>query len=466
MKPSLIFTLCFLAQAQTSQVRADVITDWNDLMLDTFANQGSTATPPVNSRTMGMLGGAMFDAVNSINRNYESYLGYFDPSTAGSGIDVNAAASVAAYTVLTSIYTDQYGAGNGYLSNFTTMYNNQLASISDGEAKTRGIEVGLAAAQAMITARANDGKDATITYSPQPFGTPGRWQPGSTAGAWGASSGTFLMSQWGGVTPFALNSSNQFRPNGPAGFTGDYAAWVQSAQYTAEFNQVKSLGGSTSTTRTADQTEIAYFWVDGPGTSSPPGHWNRIAQTVSASAGLSIEDNARLFALLNLASADAGIASWEAKVFYDTWRPMIAINTADTDGNVDTIADGAWAPLIPTPSFGAYTSGHSAFSMAAATILANYFGDNTPIVVESESPFLTPGLTRSFNSFTDAAEEAGMSRIYGGIHWESDNIDGAILGENVGNFVYGNFLQAVPEPSAILLLGIASLATLRRRRLS
>jgi len=449
-----------------SHSHADVITDWNDLMLDTFANQGSTATPPVNSRTMGMLGGAMFDAVNSINRNYQSYLGYFDPSTAGSGIDVNAAASVAAYTVLTSIYTDQYGAGNGYLSNFTTMYNNQLASISDGEAKTRGIEVGMAAAQAMITARANDGKNAAITYSPQPFGTPGRWQPGSTAGAWGASSGTFLMSQWGGVTPFALNSSSQFRPSGPAGFTGDYAAWVQSAQYTAEFNQVKSLGGSTSSTRTADQTEIAYFWVDGPGTSSPPGHWNRIAQTVSASAGLSIEDNARLFALLNLAEADVGIASWEAKVFYDTWRPMIAINTADTDGNVDTIADGAWTPLIPTPSFGAYTSGHSAFSMAAAVILANFFGTNDiPIVVESESPFLASGLTRSFASFTDAAEEAGMSRIYGGIHWESDNLDGAELGENIGNFVYSNFLQAVPEPSGILLFGIAGLATLRRRRL-
>jgi membrane-associated phospholipid phosphatase len=464
MKFRLAHLCSLLLLAPTARLQADVITAWNDLMLDTFASQGSTATPPLNSRTMGMLGGAMFDAVNSINRNYESYLGYFEPTTAGVGIDINAAASVAAYTVLNSIYVSQYGAGNAYLASFNSMYNSQMSGIADGEAKTRGIEVGLAAAQAMVTARANDGSNAPVTYSPQPFGTPGRWQPGTTVGAWGTSSGSFLNSQWGGVSPFTLNSSSQFRPDGPAGFNGNHTSWVQSTEYAAEFNQVKSLGGLNSTTRTADQTQVAYFWVDGPGTSSPPGHWNRIAQSVAASAGLSVEENARLFAHLNLAMADVGIATWEAKVHYDTWRPMIAINTADSNLNPDTIADASWAPLIPTPSFGAYTSGHSAFSMAGATVLASYFGNDTDIVVESESPFLQSGLTRSFSSFTDAAEEAGMSRIYGGIHWASDNVDGAILGENVGNFVYSNFLQAVPEPCSLLLIGIAGLTTLRRRR--
>lgn len=449
--------------------RADVITDWNALMRQTFAAEASSATPPVNSRTMGMMGGAMFDAVNSVNRNYNSYLGYFDPTTSGIGIDMDAAAATAAYQVMTSIYTDLYGAGNSHQSNFTNLYNSHMAAIADGTDKTRGIEVGAAAAAAMIAARASDGWNATPTYSPQPLGSVGRWQPGSTPGAWGASTGTFLKSHWGNVTPFTLNSSSQFRPDGPTGLNGttpaDYAAWVQSASYTAEFNQVKNYGGNSSSLRTADQTVIAYFWVDGPGTASPPGHWNRIAQSISASAGLNIEENARLFALLNLAEADVGIATWEAKVFYDTWRPMIAINTADTDGNPDTLVDAAWTPLIPTPSFGAYTSGHSAFSMAAATILAEFFGtDDIAFTTDSESPFLPAGYTRSYSSFSQAAEEAGLSRIYGGIHWQSDNEDGALLGESVANYTFNNFLLPVPEPAGVLLLGSAMLWMGSRRR--
>jgi hypothetical protein len=248
-------------------------------------------------------------------------------------------------------------------------------------------------------------------------------------------------------------------------FNGDYAAWVQSTSYTEQFNQVKSLGSATGSTRTADQTNIAYFWVDGPGTASPPGHWNRIAQTISASQGLSVEDNARLFALLNLAEADTGIATWEAKVYYDNWRPMLAINTANTDGNASTIEDAAWTPLIPTPSFGSYTSGHSAFSMAGAVILANFFGtDNIAFSTETESPFLAPGTTRSFNSFSEAAEEAGMSRIYGGIHWMDDNLDGAALGSNIGNYISSNFLQPVPEPAGVLLISITGLIFILRRR--
>jgi membrane-associated phospholipid phosphatase len=462
-----ILALAFVAA--TSVLRADVVTEWNAIMRQTFAAEASSAAPPINSRTMGMLGGAMFDAVNSVNRNYQSYLGYFNPTTAGVGIDMEAAAATAAYNTMTSIYTDRYGVGNPYLSNFTTLYNTQMAAIAAGDSKTRGTEVGAAAATAMITARASDGWNAATTYSPQPFGTVGRWQPGTNPGAWGASTGTFLYSQWNNVTPFTLSSASQFRPGGPAGLTGttpaDYQAWVQSPQYTAEFNQVKSLGSSTSSTRTADQTVIAYFWVDGPGTASPPGHWNRIAQSISASAGLNLEQNARLFALLNLAEADTGIATWEAKVYFDTWRPMLAINTADTDGNPDTLVDAAWTPLIPTPSFAAYTSGHSAFSMAGAAALAAFFGtDNIAFTAESESPFLPVGYTRSFTSFSQAAQEAGMSRIYGGIHWMSDNTDGSTLGASVAAHVTDNFLLPVPEPAGALLIGSAGLIFLLRRR--
>ncbi|GEP44118.1 phosphatase PAP2 family protein [Brevifollis gellanilyticus] len=471
----------FLPVLAASHLQADVITDWNGIMRDAFKGQGSQGNPPMNSRIMGMLGGAMFDAVNSVDRSYNSYLGYFDPTTAGSSTDVNAAAATAAYGVLSSVFNDLYGAGNGFTLGFTNKYNEQMSLIADGEAKTRGMEVGQAAANAMTSTRASDGWNDTPTYAPQAFGTVGRWQPGSTAGGWGAGAGTFLKSWWSDLTPFTMNSQSQFRPGGMnmgtsmdrsvsyVPFNGNFQTWVNSQSYTQQFNQLKAIGGISSSVRTAEQTEIAYFWVDGPGTASPPGHWNRIAATVSASMGLSVEQNARLFALLNLAEADVGIATWEAKVLYDNWRPMLAINTASTDGNPDTIEDGAWSPLIPTPSFGAYTSGHSAFSMAGATILANFFGtDDITFTTDTESNQVA-GLTRTFNSFTDAAEEAGMSRIYGGIHWMDDNIDGAILGEQVGNWVYNNFLGSVtpvPEPSTALLLGLASMVLLRRRRRS
>jgi len=444
----------------------DVILEWNTLMRQTFAAEGSTATPPANSRTMGMMGAAVYDAVNSVNRSHSAYLGYFDPTTSGSSTDMSAAAATAAYHTLSSIYTDLYGASNPYQANFDSLYSTQMATIGAGNAQTRGIEVGMAASQAMVTARANDGWNAVATYTSQPLGTVGRWQAGSTPGAWGAGNGTFLQSQWSEMTPFTLNSGDQFRPGGPNGYQpANYTAWVQSAAYEAEFNQVKDLGGMTSTTRTADQTNIAYFWVDGPGTASPPGHWNRIAQSISASAGLNLEQNARLFALLNIAEADTGIASWEAKVYFDSWRPMLAINTASTDGNPNTLEDAAWEPLIPNPSFGAYTSGHSAFSMAGATILAQFFGtDDIAFTTDTESPFLPLGYTRSFSSFSEAAEEAGMSRIFGGIHWMSDNLDGAILGENVGSYVFANYFQPVPEPGGAMLIFCGGLLFFRRRR--
>ncbi len=447
-------------------IRADVVLEWNALMLQTFANEGSTATPPSNSRTMGMLGAAVFDAVNSVNRSYTPYLSYFDPVTAGAGIDMSAAASAAAHAVMQSIYTDLYGAGNSYAANFSNLYDTQMAAITDSEAKTRGIEVGLAAAQAMISFRADDGWNAVSTYEPQPLGTLGRWQAGTSFGAWGSGSGSFLKPQWAEMPAFTMTSSSQFRPGGPNGFQpGNYNAWVNSPAYVADFNQVKEFGGTHSTSRTDDQTNIAYFWVDGPGTASPPGHWSRIAATVSVEQGLSLEQNARLFGLLGLAQADTGIASWEAKVYYDSWRPMYAINTASLDDNPLTMEDTSWTPLIPTPSFGAYTSGHSAFSMTGATILQNFFGtDDIAFITDTESPFLPDGYTRAFGSFSEAALEAGMSRIYGGIHWMSDNLDGAVLGANVADNVYNNFMLPVPEPGSVLLLGLTAFSLLHRRR--
>lgn len=456
----------FLTVLGCSSLRGDVITEWNTLMRQTFAAESSSATPPTNSRTMGMMGSAMFDAVNSVNRTYSGYNGYFDPTTAGTDIDTTAAAATAAYNVLVSNYNDLYGSGNSYVSSFTSLYNSQMSSIADGAAKTRGMEVGLASAQAMIAARTNDGWNAASTYTTQPLGTIGAWQPGTSSGAWGSSTGTFVKSEWGYVTPFTMSSTSQFRPTSIAGYqANDLAAFVASQTYTDGFNQVKSLGAATGSTRTTDQTNIAYFWVDGPGTASPPGHWNRIAQTVSASMGLSVEDNARLFALLNIAEADAAIATWDSKRFYDFWRPMMAINIASTDGNPDTIEDASWSPLIPTPSFPAFVSGHSTFSMTAAVMLANFFGtDNIAFTADSESPFLPLGYTRDFTSFSQAAQEAGMSRIYGGIHWAWDNTQGQELATDLANSVFNSYFQPVPEPGSAIFLFCAGLVLILRRR--
>jgi membrane-associated phospholipid phosphatase len=191
--------------------------------------------------------------------------------------------------------------------------------------------------------------------------------------------------------------------------------------------------------RTADQTQVAHFWADGAGTYTPPGHWNEIAQITATSQGNTTVQNARLFALLNIGLADAAIACWDAKYAYNYWRPITAIRNADTDGNPETAADPTWTPLIATPPFPEYSSGHSTFSRTAATILAMFYGtDSIPFTVGSDG---LPGVTRSFNGFSAAADESGISRIYGGIHFPSGNLQGQACGYSLGQLVAGNFLQ-------------------------
>ena len=207
---------------------------------------------------------------------------------------------------------------------------------------------------------------------------------------------------------------------------------MSSIAYATAWNEVRQLGAASGGTRTDEQTTIARFWADGGGTYTPPGHWNEIAATVAREIGNGLADNARLFAALNLAMADAGIAAWDAKYAAEFWRPITAIQQADRDGNPATIPDSTWTPLLVTPPFPEYVSGHSTFSGAAAAILAGFFGNETTF--SSETPGLT-GVTRTFTSFTQAAEEAGRSRIYGGIHFEFSNADGQSLGRSIAGVV-------------------------------
>jgi membrane-associated phospholipid phosphatase len=208
--------------------------------------------------------------------------------------------------------------------------------------------------------------------------------------------------------------------------------------YAFDFNLTKEVGDLNSATRTAEQTTIARFWADGAGTVTPPGHWNVIARELAISRGLSPAENARLFALLNIAEADAAICAWDAKYADNFWRPVTAIRAADTDGNPATDPNPAWTPLLATPPFPECTSGHSTFSGAAATVLARFFGsDAIPFVTTSED---LPGVTRSFSSFWEAAQEAGISRIYGGIHFMTANHLGLSSGARIGSYVMDNFL--------------------------
>ncbi|MEA5620007.1 ScyD/ScyE family protein [Cronbergia sp. UHCC 0137] len=411
---------------RVDQEDSDVVLDWNATLLNAIYEDKTT--PPIASRNMAITQTAVFDAINSITGTYENY--HFT-GTAPTGASPEAAAASAAHQVLVNLYPQQ----KDYFDNALTA---SLAEITDGTAEDNGVTFGRTVADNILSLRSADGSTNTVTYTP---GTnPGQWQPTAP----GFASG--LLPQWGQVTPFGLTSGNQFRPDGvPA---------LNSADYTIEFNQVKDLGSINSTTRTTEQTEIAKFWADGSGTFTPPGHWNQIAQNVAAEKSNSLVDNARLFALLDISLADAGIAAWDAKYHYDFWRPITAIQNADSDGNADTIADASWKPLLTTPPFPEYVSGHSTFSGAAETILTELLGNNVSFTTNSLG---IPGVDREFDNFTDAANEAGISRIYGGIHFNSANVEGLATGRSVGNYVLENLLAPVISDTTAPTINISSI---------
>jgi hypothetical protein len=294
------------------------------------------------------------------------------------------------------------------------------SAIPDGPMKQRGSAWGASVAAQLLAARADDGSEAVGSWPGSDI--PGRWRPTIS---FGGVVRPALAPLWGSVTPFALERIDRFRPPAPPP--------LRSRRYAAEVNYVRQIGALDSVSRSADQTEIAHFWGYGPGTATPPGHWNQIAQAVAIGQRNSLAENARLFALLNLALADAAIVSWDAKYEYDYWRPITAIQLADADQNFLTTAAPGWLPLLPTPPFPEYTSGHSTFSGAAAAVLAAFYRrDRVAFSVGSDD---LPGVLRSYHGFSHAAYESGMSRVYGGIHFTSANVHGLLGGARIGNYV-------------------------------
>ena len=227
---------------------------------------------------------------------------------------------------------------------------------------------------------------------------------------------------------------------------------LDSAEYAEAFNQVKATGGKASTVRTPEQTQIAIFWSDFSYTAMPPGHWHEIATTIASDRKNTLAENARLFALLSMAQADAAIVCWEAKFRYNLWRPVTAIRRADQDDNPLTEVDAAWDHLLAAPPFPGYTSGHSAFSKASAEVLAFFCGTDAITFVAGSDAL--PGVFRTFHSLSACADEVGLSRIYGGIHFMFDNVNGKSSGLLIGNFVCANFLLANNALPAVHMEGL------------
>ena len=390
--------------------RADVVTEWNVIALQAHAAAGLNGVR--RTRVLAMVHAAVHDALNAIDRRAEPYA--LDIRTVKTA-SAEAAVASAAYTVLVALVPSQQTALDG-------AYAASLRAVPEGPAKADGIAVGALAAHYILFLRQNDGSSAVVPYSPGNH--PGDWRPTPPAFA------PALLTEWGQVTPFVLRTVDQFRGRGPLSLT--------SRRYARDFEEVRLLGSATSAVRTADQTEIALFWLE----ASVDG-WSRIARTVSADAHLDLWQNARLFALITLAMADAYIAQFDEKYHYSFWRPVTAIQEGDADHNRQTAGDPAWMPLRPTPPFPEYSSAHAAVGAAAAEAMERFF-DTDDMSFTMSSP--TAGnAVREFTGFRHAAEENGVSRIYVGFHFRHSVQDGLKMGRRIGRFVVRRTLRPVGE---------------------
>jgi PAP2 superfamily len=354
--------------------------------------------------------------VDAIDRTSSPFL--IHPHARGKASPVAAADAAGLFTASALFPTDT--------ALFQATYQSALAGVPDGQGKTDGIAVGRSVAEQVLIARTTDGANAVVNYTP---GTaPGDWRPTPTAFA------PAQTPQWPDVTPFALKSGSQFRPGPPPALT--------SPEYTAAFNEVKDLGSVNSTDRTAQQTDVARFWAGAAGTPQIAGYWNEIAENAATSQGNTLDQDARLFAELNVTLADATIANFDAKYTYNRWRPVTAIQLADQDGNPDTVADPSWLPLNNTANNPSWVSTHADISGAAAATLANFFGtDNISFSLTSSD---LKGETHSFSSFSAAAAEAENSVVWSGNHFRFDVTAGDAQGRSVAQFIDQNFFKPLP----------------------
>jgi hypothetical protein len=398
---------------------ANVVLHWNEILLQSLVSQ-----PPrvPLARNLALVHVAMFDAVNAIDRSYVPYAAHVHASL---GASLESAAAQAAHDTLVALYPSRQAVYDAALAE-------DLAGIAPGRAR-QGVAIGQEVARQILALRANDGASAIMTYTP-PNNDPGTYQ--LTPPNFAPAANVHVPF----ITPFAVESSFQFRP-------GPYPA-LDSPEYAADFNEVKLVGASDADTadrdgnvlpdRTADQTLVAELWRL-PLTNHQV--WNRIAQDQAAAHHLSLPDTARLFALLDMAINDGLQTSNESKYHYVLWRPITAIQRADEDGNPDTEAEATWMTEHPTtPAYPSYASNASAIGAASATVLAEVFGANDIPFQVNWAAYTSQGGPRSYAGFWAAADEMANSRIYGGIHFRFDCVAGQQIGRDVGGYVLANFL--------------------------
>jgi hypothetical protein len=384
---------------------ADVITDWNEnaVSFGVLHNIG----PPPAERIIAMTQVAMFDAVNSIERKYRPYLVQLPASPTASK---DAAAAAAAGTVLAGINPQTQATMKSLLESY-------LAAIPDSPAKAEGIRLGEAVAAKILEERANDGARAPDTYRPR-----------TTAGIYVPTAPT-TAPQWPKVKPFALTSASQFRPAPPIA--------LESAQWAADYNEIKELGSRASTKRSARQTEDARFWLVTDGRGYYP-----IIRTLVEAKKLSLVDSARLFALAAVAREDALIAVFDAKYHYEFWRPVTAIRNGDIDNNSATERDAAWEPIDATPMHPEYPCAHCISSASLVGVMDVVFGTAEMPEVSIASP-TAPGVVHRWTNVRAFSDEVSEARIWAGFHYRFSTKVGQDMGHKIGEYVAKNLMQPV-----------------------
>jgi hypothetical protein len=389
----------------TSVAFADAVTDWNAIMRNTIASQNALA----QARFAAITHLAVFEAVNAISKEYKPYIGEINPQP---GASPDAAAVAAAHRVLKT-YFPASGAS------LDADRDRSLAAIPEGASKTEGIAVGEAAAAAMIARRSNDGSASVKPYTP--INGVGFWQPTPPAFAPAA----FL--HWGKVAPFGLNRPEQFRPPPPPALT--------SRQYARDYNEVKNVGGVLSLERLQDRADVARY----ASLTSPALLWNSVAVQLATAQRTSLTENARTFALLNAAIADAAVAVFEAKYHYNLWRPVTAIWAGESDGNPRTAADAGFNTFIATPPYPDYPSGFGGLSNAASYVLERTFGSGRHLIALS-LPTL-PGVTLEYKRLREITDDIADARVYGGIHFRFAQEAAEVLGRRVGQYIMTTHLR-------------------------
>lgn len=388
--------------------QTDMVLDWNDIAVNSIVGIAQQR-PERGMIRLAMVHLAIYDVLNAIaGYPFMPYTGKLDVVLPASA---DAAAATAAHDVLVALFPGQQ-------AQLDSKYQASLAAIADGADKSNGISAGRLAATAILAARAGDGRDAVVPYTPG--SGPGAWIP--TPPAFAAPANPEVAR----VQPWTLKSPSQFRVQPPPDLTSE--KWAR------DYNEVKTFGAATGSSRTPEQTDIGRFWSD-----QTIAQWNRAWRRISNAQGLSMNDNARFFAVLAAAVSDAMIACWDSKYTYNFWRPVTAIRAGETDGNPDTQPDPNWTPLVTTPAHPEYPSAHGCFTGAAAETLKFLFGtDDFNFSVDSAVAGLSSPM-RNYSSFSQALAEVFDARVFGGMHYRNSVRSGAKIGRKVSHYTTKHF---------------------------